>query len=72
MGCCAAGAPASGLPGSVVRANDSGLEGAWVLIQAERVFSGKVCVSGKPQGAHLTSLRFSYPTVNFLGKEGGM
>lgn len=45
MGCCAAGAPASGLPGSVVRANDSGLEGAWVLIQAERAFQWEgVCV----------------------------
>ena len=45
MGCCAAGAPASGLPGLVVRANDSGLEGAWVLIQAERAFQREgVCV----------------------------
>lgn len=65
------GGPSSGPPGLTVGANDSGLEGAWALIQAEQAFSRKVCVWQKmPQGARLTSLRLSHPTVNFPESKG--
>lgn len=37
--------PPAGRPALVVRANDSGREGAWVLTQAERAFPWEgVCV----------------------------
>lgn len=64
--------PNSGPPGFTVGANDSGLEGAWALIQAERAFSRKVCVAEDAAGSSLNLPATQPPNRELPREERGI
>lgn len=66
------GGPSSGPPGFAVGANDSGLEGARALIQAERAFSRKVCVAEDAAGSSLNLPATQPPNRELPREERGV